>query len=114
MSTGIFIRVLRDGRWQNVLVEDMTTDELHARFTSETAASAPWKWIAMLAKIAKDRDAQATEALSFIEDNEFGDHERVSEAALPQPKCLDCGAFKGEPHSEDCRWLGIMKRGGRR
>jgi len=47
VRTGAFIRVERGGRWENVEVERLTTDELKSQFEHRTAAELV-NWIEML------------------------------------------------------------------
>jgi hypothetical protein len=70
--------------------------------------------------VAREAAALAllTDALDFIADNEWGGW--MSDGPVDViSTCLDCGAQKGEKpeenqaHSENCRWLAIMRRSGR-
>ena len=54
------------------------------------------------------------EALEFVADNEFGRPDPGGPYGTGQPSCLDCGAELGQAHSEKCRWLFVMRLGGRR
>lgn len=54
------------------------------------------------------------EALDFVVDNEFGRPDPGGPHGTGQPSCLDCGAEPGQAHSEKCRWLFVMRLGGRR
>lgn len=54
------------------------------------------------------------EALDFVADNEFGRPDQGGPYGTGQPFCLDCGAELGQAHSEKCRWLFVMRLGGRR
>lgn len=54
-------------------------------------------------------ESQLDEALDFIEAQEWARWD----SSLGRC-CLDCGAPKGYDHSTHCRWLSIMRRGGRR
>jgi len=55
-----------------------------------------------------DREQLLTDALDFIADNEWGATGSLS------AECLDCGADRGSRHSENCRWLALMRKAGRR
>jgi hypothetical protein len=56
-----------------------------------------------------DPEQLLTDALDFIADNEWG---RRNVALYDE--CLDCGAPRDSQHSENCRWLALMRRAGRR
>lgn len=55
-----------------------------------------------------DREQLLTDALDFIADNEWAAYGDGFGA------CLDCGAPRDSQHSENCLWLAIMRRGGRK
>ena len=51
--TGIFVRVQRDGKWQNLELESLTDEELD-KFISTQGADGGWSWVKVLVKWIRD------------------------------------------------------------
>ncbi len=52
MATGAFVRVERDGKWQNIEIDQLTDDELID--FAEKHPHVGWKWAMVLAKWIRD------------------------------------------------------------
>jgi len=48
MKTGAYIRVFRDGKWQNIDIVDATSDDIDN--LAETRPEMGWKWVHFLVK----------------------------------------------------------------
>ena len=63
--TGIFVRILRDGSWRDLELDELTDPELEAwavRMT-DTVPAGGWAWAVALAKWIRDSVRPGTEAL---------------------------------------------------
>ena len=52
MITGAFVRIERDGKWQNIEINQLTDDELKS--FSKKYPDAGWRWAIFLAKWVRD------------------------------------------------------------
>jgi hypothetical protein len=69
--TGAYVRVIRDGRWQNIEFDQLTDEELDA-FEARTrdlgtVAGEGWKWAKFLAKWIRDNVSEGGKATIFID-----------------------------------------------
>lgn len=105
---------ISEDRWYTARAISDALDKLGEAIDREPACVVKSTTTSLVLNDPEWRDAavatqQLQDALDFIEDNEF-----VLAVGTEPHRCLDCGAEAGQCHSQQCRWLDIMRRGGRR